>query len=78
MYCIVVLQKVSVLCPRKMEMEEPIVKDFMETDEFRYYVDDWEVMYCGFFSLNKYKCRGHDSIYAIGHTQCTTKSVIFY
>jgi len=25
-------------------MEEPIVKDFMATDEFRYYVEDGEVI----------------------------------
>jgi len=46
MYCHL-LQIVPVLYPREMEMEEPIVKDFMETDEFRYYVEDGEVMYCG-------------------------------
>jgi len=28
-------------------MEESIVKDTMDTDEFRYYVEDGEVMYCG-------------------------------
>jgi len=46
MKCIVILQIVPVLYPREMEMEESIVKDFMETDEFRHYLEDGEVMYC--------------------------------
>jgi len=34
MYCVVVLQIVSVLYPWKAEMEELILKDFIDTDEF--------------------------------------------
>ena len=44
MKCIVLLQIVPVLYPREMEIEEPIVKDFMATDEFRYYLEDGEVI----------------------------------
>ena len=39
------LQIVPVLYPRKEELKEPIVADFMKMDEFRYYVEDGEVMY---------------------------------
>ena len=35
-----------VLYPRKEDMGEPIVKDFMDTNKFRYYVKDGEVIYC--------------------------------
>jgi len=48
-YDIVVLQIVPVLHPREEEIEESIVKEFMQTDEFRYYVEDGEVMWLGCF-----------------------------
>jgi len=44
MKCIDLLQIVPVLYSQEMGMEEPIVKDFMPTDEFRYYLEDGEVI----------------------------------
>jgi len=31
---------ILVLHPRKEELEEPIIRDFMETNELHYYVED--------------------------------------
>ena len=39
------LQIVLVLYPREEELRETVVQEFMDTDEFRYYVEDAEVMY---------------------------------
>jgi len=36
---------VLVLYPREEELRETVVQEFMDTDEFRYYVEDAEVMY---------------------------------
>ena len=40
------LQIVPVLYPQEEELKEPILRDFMETDEFRYYVEDSKVCTC--------------------------------
>ena len=45
--CVLHCQIVPVLHPREAAMEEPTVKDFIDTDEFQYYVEDREVMYSG-------------------------------
>jgi len=43
------LQIVPVLYPLQEELGEPNVKEFVDTDEFRHYLEDGEVMYvlCG-------------------------------
>ena len=43
------LQIVPVLYPLQEELGEANVKEFVDTDEFRYYLEDREVMYV--FSL---------------------------
>jgi len=43
--CILTLQIVHVLQPEEEELKEAIVQEFIDTNEYRYYVEDAEVMY---------------------------------
>ena len=37
-----------ILHPREVELEQPVVRDYMRIDEYRYYVEDAEVCWlCG-------------------------------
>ena len=46
------LQIVPVLYPLQEELGEANVKEFVDTDEFRYYLQDGEVMYVFFLVLS--------------------------
>ena len=43
--CILTLQILHALQPEEEELREEFVQDFIDTDEYRYYVEDAEVMY---------------------------------
>ena len=53
--CILTLQIVHALQSEEVELKEAIVQDFIDTDEYRYYVEDAEVMYIVAFQCSVWR-----------------------